>query len=186
AEALVRKVHRARSAQPCPFLIAVEQIYHGYIHDVRLDGIERSDQPLGGAGSRAVVLRQQRFAALADVQDDRAAFKEHSSILLDHGHLSEGLKRTVVRFVLIALREQPRPVGQARLLERPAHAQVTHLSLGKRGDPSKGGDCNHGADSWVTVWNCRTSFSRAPTQPCSWLRRVSSLKKPECVNASSA
>ena len=55
------------------------------------------------------VLRQERLAALADVEHDGAGFEEHEAVLLEDRHLPERLQRAIVGLVLIALLEEARP-----------------------------------------------------------------------------
>src|SRR2546421_5070906 len=144
AQAMARELHRARAAQLGPLLVGVEQAEYRDVHDVRLDGIERRDQPLRRAGARGGVFRQERLAAFADVQNDRPALEQHTAVLLEDRHLAEGLQRTVVGLVLVALLQQTRPVRQSCFLERPTYAQIPHLALCKGGNPAKGGYRDHG------------------------------------------
>src|SRR5262249_33447770 len=165
----------------------IKEVDQRDVHDERLDGIERGDQPLRRPRPRAHVLGQQRFAAFPDVKNDRSAFEEDTAILLEDRHLPERLQRAVVRLVLVAQLQEASLVGEARLLERPAHAEVAHLPLREGGNPAKSGYGDHGVFSFVIAfaWKWRTSLSSAPLQPCSWERRVSSLASAEWVRVSS-
>src|SRR5262245_29114488 len=139
----LHELHGAGAALLGPFLIGVEDIDPSNFHHERLDGIERGDQPLRRAGARPRLLRQQCLAALADVEHDGARLEQHEAVLLKDRHLAEGLQRAIVQLVLIALAEEPRPVWQAGLLQRPARAQIAHLTLSEIRDPSKGRNRDH-------------------------------------------
>jgi hypothetical protein len=60
------------------------------------------------------------------------------AVLFKDRHLPERLQRTIFRFVLIALLQEPRLVGQARLFERPSDAQIAHVALSERWHPTEG------------------------------------------------
>jgi hypothetical protein len=131
------------SAQFGPLLIGVEDVDPGHLHDERLDGVEGSDQPLCGPGARPRLLRQQRIAALAYVENDGTRFEEGETVLIQDRHLAEGLQGAVFRRVLIALPEEARPVRQAGLLQRPARAQIAHLALCEIRNPAESRDRDH-------------------------------------------
>jgi hypothetical protein len=63
---------------------------------------------------------------------------KHAAVLLQNGHLPEGLQRAIIRLVLVALLEQARAVRQARFLQRPARAQIAHQALGEIRNPAEG------------------------------------------------
>src|SRR6185295_20396750 len=102
------------------------------------DGIERRDQPLRRACTGACVLRQERLASLADMEHDGPGFEEHEAVFLEDRHLPEGLQRAIVRLLLVALLEEPRPVRQTGLFQGPAHAQIAHLTPGEVWNPFEG------------------------------------------------
>src|SRR5262249_35153802 len=109
------------------------------------------DQPLRRARPRARLPGQERFAALADVKNDRSALEQHASVLLENRHLPERLQRAVVRLVLVAQLQEARPVGEARFLDRPAHAKVAHPALRERGNPAKSRYGDHAIFSFVVA-----------------------------------
>ena len=84
-----------------------------------------------------------RVAALADMEHDGPGFEQHETVFFEDRYLPEGLQRAIIRFVLVALLEQARPVGQAGLLQRPARAQIAHLTLGEIWNPFESGDRDH-------------------------------------------
>ena len=76
-QAALGELNRAGAAKLCPFLILVEK-------SMRATSMTKGSIELSAAISHCVararalcVLRQQRLAALADVQDDRAGFEQH-------------------------------------------------------------------------------------------------------------
>ncbi len=156
-----REVPRAGAPQLGPFLIRVEKLDHRDVHDMWLDGIQRGDQPLRRTGSRVGILRQERFVAFADVQDDGAALEQGAAVLLEDRNLAERLKRAVVGLVLIALPQEARSVGKTGLLERPAHTKIAHLALRERRNPAKGGNDDHAACSSVIA---SQASSKAPAR----------------------
>ena len=93
------------------------------------------------------IPRQQLLALFADMQHDSAALEKHEAVLLEDRHLSERLQGAVFRAVLLALREQTRPVGKAGLFERPPHAQIAHLAFGEVRNPLERRDGNHVTNS---------------------------------------
>src|ERR1700679_1895457 len=107
------ELDRTWTAQLRPLLIAVEQVEHGDVHDVRFDGIESRDEPLCRACACACVPWQERLAPFANVQYDRAAFEQYSP----------------------------------GFLERPAYAQIAHITLCETGNPAKSGNRDHWARS---------------------------------------
>src|SRR5262245_3368645 len=165
------------AAKFCPLLIGVEQINQGDVHHEGLNGIERRDQPLRGAGSRLGILRQKRFAALADVQHDGARFEQHKVVLHEDRDLAERLQRTILRLVPVALLEEARLVGETGLLEGPAHAQITYLTLCEWRYRMKGRDRDHAACSFAIFSTKAFCLSKVPLQPPIWASRRSTLRK---------
>ena len=98
--------------------------------------------------ARAGVLGQQRLAPFADMQHDGPGFEKHKAVLLKDRHLTERLKRAIVRLVLIPEFEK------ARLVGRPAssiaqRAQITNLALRKLRNPFECGDRDHAISSFA-------------------------------------
>jgi len=137
AQTALREFDCTGTAQLRPFLTSVEQVKHRDVHDVGLDGIERRDQPLDRTRTRAGVLRQERFAAFADMQHDGAAFEQHLTVLVEDRHLAKGLHGAILGLVLIAHLQQAGAVGEARLFERPADAQIADLPCANGGTHRK-------------------------------------------------
>ena len=69
------------------------------------------------------------------VEDDGARFEERHLALLEDRDLAEGLGREVVLRALILGTDQLHFVRNARLLERPPHAEIPHEALSERRDP---------------------------------------------------
>jgi hypothetical protein len=95
------------------------------------------------ARARTRILRQERLAPFADMEHDGSGFEEDEAVFFEDRHLPEGLQRTIVGFVLIALFKETRLVGQAGFLQRPARAQIAHLALGEVWNPLERGDRDH-------------------------------------------
>jgi hypothetical protein len=95
------------------------------------------------------ILGQESLAPLADVEHDRPGFEEREVAVLKNRHLSEGLQGAVVRFVLVAQRQKARLVGDARLLQGPARAQIAHLAVGELWNPFESGDGDHALRSFA-------------------------------------
>jgi hypothetical protein len=83
------------------------------------------------------------------MQHDGPGFEEHEAVFLKDRHLPKGLQRTIVRFFLITQLEKPRLVRQTGFLQRPASAQIAHLTLGKLGNPVECGDRDHAICSFA-------------------------------------
>ena len=101
--------------------------------------------------ARAGVLGQQRLAPFADMQHDGPGFEKYKPVLLEDRHLTERLKRAIVRLVLIPHFEKTRRVRQTGFLQRPARAQIAHLALGKLRNPFESGDRDHAMCSFAIL-----------------------------------
>src|SRR5215510_3018465 len=154
-KALLHELHRTRAPQLGPFLIGVEEIDQGYIQHEGFDGVERGDKPLRRPRASLGLFRQQRLAPLANVEDDGSRLEEHEAVLLEHRDLAERLQSPILRRVLIALLEEARPVGQAGLLQRPARAQIAHLTLSEVRNPFEGRNRDHwyAPFGWCADWD---------------------------------
>ena len=62
------------------------------VPDGRLDGIQRSDQPLDGAAARDRIAVAAAPATVAEVQDDQPGLEEDEAVFLEDGHLPERLQ----------------------------------------------------------------------------------------------
>ena len=62
---------------------------------------------------------------------------------LDGRHLAKRLQRAIGGGRQILGSDQPLPIGDTCLLERPAHAQVAHLALRERRDPAECSQRDH-------------------------------------------
>jgi phytoene dehydrogenase-like protein len=60
------------------------------------------------------------------VQHDRSGFEQNKIVFHVDRHLSERLKRAILRLVSFALLEQTHIVAKAGLFERPSHAKIAH------------------------------------------------------------
>jgi hypothetical protein len=112
---------------------------------VRLDRVDRGHQPAGHPGPAGRVLRGQALGLLHQVKHDGGRF-EHLDLLVPIGRdLAEGLPAAVGLPVPVREVDQNGLVGQAGLLQGPAHAQVAHEALGQGRNPVEGGDLDrHG------------------------------------------
>ena len=88
---MARELDCAWAAQIRPPLISIEQAQNRHVHAVRLDGIERRDEPLRRTCASASVPRQERLGPLANVQNDCAAFEQYLTVLLKDRYLAERL-----------------------------------------------------------------------------------------------
>jgi len=129
------------------------------------------------AGAGAGILRKVRFAPFADMQHGGPVFEKHEAVFLEDRQLPERLRRAVVGFVLIALFQEARPVGEARLLQRPAYAQIAHLALGKVRNPFESGDRDFAMFSFAIFAAQACSLSKVPFPSPTWLSRRSTLRK---------
>src|SRR5262249_17761096 len=111
--------------------------------------------------ARGRLLRQERIASLAHVEHDGPRFEEDEAVFLEDRHLPEGLERAIARGVLIALLEEPSPVGQLGLLERPAHAQIADLAARQVGNPFESGNRDHAVPPFMISSN-ETPADRHP------------------------
>src|SRR5499426_2069479 len=105
--------------------------------------MRKGSMELSAAIARTRLLRQERLASVADVEHDGSGLEEVEAVFLEHRHLSERLQRAIVRFVLVALFKETRPVRQAGCLQRPAGAQIAHLALSEVRNPLESGDRDH-------------------------------------------
>ena len=119
------------------------QVDHVERRDRRLDGVQRRQHPGANACPRGGVARHQRLGALAQVHDDGAGLEQHQAVVVDRRHLAERLHCAIGGRLLVVGADQHHLVGDARLLERPAHAQVAHQPLGERRNPAKGAEADH-------------------------------------------
>ena len=119
------------------------QVDHVEHRDRRLDRVQRRQHPGAHAGPRRRVARHQRLGVLAQVHDDGARLEQHQAVVVDRRHLAERLHRPVGGRLLVLGADQHHLVGQARFLERPAHAQVAHQALGERRHPAEGAEADH-------------------------------------------
>ena len=103
------------------------------------------------ARARSCILRQQRLASLSNIENDRSRFEKHEAVFLESRHLPERLQRPIILLILIALFEQPGPVWQACLLQRPARAEVAHLAASKVWNPLEGGNRDHAQCSFAML-----------------------------------
>jgi hypothetical protein len=88
---MVRERDGAWAAQLRPILIGVEQVEDRDVHDMRLDGIKRRNQPLCRTRTAASIGRQQRLGPLPNVQNDGTAFEQHLAVLGKYRYLPERL-----------------------------------------------------------------------------------------------
>ena len=81
------------------------------------------------------IIGQQGVAPLGDVEDDRTRFEQGEVSVLDRRNLPEGLDGAIGggRHRALTVADQRDAIAQARLLERPAHAQVADQPLRERG-----------------------------------------------------
>jgi AraC-like DNA-binding protein len=91
----------------------------------------------GAAAAR--IARQQRLALLPQMQEDRPALEDRDVAVDEPGGLAERLARQMLRPPLAEGRALD-PVGQARLLERPADPEVPHIAARALRDPVVGDD----------------------------------------------
>ena len=116
------------------------------------------------ASLRAVRIGgHQRVAALAEMQQDRAALEDREVAIGQPRHLAEGLVREMLGLP-IAERRALDAIGQAGLFQRPAHPQVAHIAARRFGNPVEGGEDQvaHSVTPRKTG-----SLSSRPLQPCS-------------------
>jgi hypothetical protein len=113
----------------------VEQIDRGQLLDRYLDGVERGEHPLDHVRSGSRIVGQEGFAALGDVEDDRARFEQREVSVLDRRNLAEWLDGAIGghRHRAGTIADQRRTIGPACLLEGPAHAQVADQPLREGG-----------------------------------------------------
>ena len=82
------------------------------------------------------------------MEHDRAGLEEFDRVVSVGGHLPERLPGAVGVIAVDGRVDQLDPVVQARLLERPAHANVLDVALGEVRDPAESGDRDcHGCSS---------------------------------------
>jgi len=128
-----------------PIAGGVEQVDQRQLLDHRLDAVERRQHPRHRAGATQSVGGQQGFAFLADMEHDRPALEHPHRLVAVARHLTKRLIGEIVRGPLRSRAEFAHGIGDARLLERPAHAQVAHLPASEVGHPRKGADLNWGS-----------------------------------------
>jgi len=143
-----------------PILLGVEQVDRGQILDMGLDRIEGREHPHAGAGAGPRIGGHQRPATLGDVHHDRARFEQLQPgvaiALLIGRHLAERLQPSIGGGRLILGPDQAFLVGETRLLERPAHAQIAHQPL------SEGGTQRNALTLIVVIPSSSHSVSRRP------------------------
>src|SRR6185369_14910393 len=100
----------------------------------------------------------------------RARLEQHQAVVVDRRHLAEGLHRPVGGRLLVVGPDQHHLVGQACLLERPAHAQVAHQALGERRHPAERAEADHA----LTPASVAAKESSTWPQPWPWLMRSAS------------
>src|SRR5262245_46424303 len=110
---------------------------------MRLNRVQRRDQPLRCAGARFRALGQKRFAACTGMEHDGPGFEQDESVLLEDWNLAKGLQRAIFERVSLARLKKAYPIGNAGLLKRPPHAQVANQASCKWRNPWKSGNRNH-------------------------------------------
>ncbi len=126
----------ARRSRACP----LEDPRGNQLQDHRLHGVERGEDPGDRPRPCAGVIGQQARVMLGNVEDDRAGLEQGEIALFVGGNLAERMQGQMRRFLHRAERHQTNLVGQARFLQRPAHARIAGQSLAAVGRAFKGGD----------------------------------------------
>ncbi len=136
----LQRFHHRRPARLGPVLVGVEEVDLDQAGHARFDGIQRREDPRLGARPPGRIDRHQDLGPLGDVQDDRPGFEHRDAVRFECRHLREGLMLAIGVRLLLLLCDQPRFVGDPRLFQRPADAQVPDQPLGEGRDPT---ECTH-------------------------------------------
>jgi hypothetical protein len=105
------------------------------LHHERFDAVEGRDQPRRRTRPRRGIGWQQRLALTADMQDDRATFKQRNSVVAVARHLAERLFLEIVGRAFCGGIELAHGIGNAGFFERPARAGHGH-GLARRAAPT--------------------------------------------------
>ena len=109
--------------------------------DEWLNAVDRRIGPLDRGVPALRIARQQRFAPLADILDDRTALEDVDGFVAEARHLVERLVLQIACGPLAA--EKAQPVIEPSFLECPSNAQVLDQSTRTFRNPGESGhfDC---------------------------------------------
>src|ERR1700720_1390012 len=118
-----------------PALLGMEEVDLGEPLDGYLHRVERGEHPLDHVRPGRRVAGQQSVAPLGDVEDDRSRFEQGKVAVLDRRNLAEWLDGAIGgrAYRALTVADQGDAIGQAGLLERPAHPQVADQPPRERG-----------------------------------------------------